>query len=112
MAHLLRKHELLSAHDLDRIQALCSPPRSCCRSSTRRASRCSRSDPAPVVAYVPGTDAVYTRPQYAAETPSHRHGRSTVFLDKRDRSTRSRSTPERLPCLHATASSARLTTEM
>ena len=68
MAHLLRKHELLSAHDLDRIQTLCSPPRSCCRSSIRRASRCSRSDPAPVVAYVPGTDAVYTRPQYAAET--------------------------------------------
>jgi putative transcriptional regulator len=26
MAHLLRKHELLSAHDLDRIKALCSPP--------------------------------------------------------------------------------------
>ena len=26
MAHLLRKHELLSARDLDRIKALCAPP--------------------------------------------------------------------------------------
>jgi putative transcriptional regulator len=26
IAHRLRKHELLSAHDLDRIKTLCSPP--------------------------------------------------------------------------------------
>lgn len=26
MAHLLKKHEVLSAHDLDRVKALCTPP--------------------------------------------------------------------------------------
>jgi hypothetical protein len=42
---------------------------------TQDRTRWYASAVAPVAAYVPGTDAVYTRQQYAAEIPSCRPGR-------------------------------------